>query len=122
MAGVDARPRQTSSDHSCASPALRPHDAGGHTGHGRKHSYQSEGKLIRRTSSERPRTAAERQRDCRARQRRGEVIYPLAFPNEMIREHLLEKGYLKEWDDDDFERVREALEVAFIDYVTRDGS
>lgn len=78
--------------------------------------------MIRRTSSERPRTAAERQRDCRARQRRGEVIYPLAFPNEMIREHLLEKGYLKEWDDDDFERVREALEVAFRDYVTRDGS
>lgn len=77
--------------------------------------------MIRRTSSERPRTAAERQRDCRARQRRGDVIFPLALPGEAVRD-FIETGHLKEWDDDDPERVKEALEVAFRDYVTRDGS
>ncbi|GEM_PF-2438041 len=78
--------------------------------------------MIRRTSSERPRTAAERQRDCRSRQRRGDVIFPLALPGEAVRDFLIETGHLKEWDDDDPERVKEALEVAFRDYVTRDGS
>jgi len=78
--------------------------------------------LTRRNRNRRTRTAAERQRDYRARQRQGRVIYPLEFPDERIRDFLIEQGYLKEWDDDNFERVREALEVSFLDYVTRDGS
>jgi len=50
------------------------------------------------------------------------VIFPLALPGEAVRDFLIETGHLKEWDDDDPERVKEALEVAFRDYVTRDGS
>lgn len=78
--------------------------------------------MTRRNRNRRTRTAAERQRDCRARQRRGDVIFPLALPGEAVRDFLIETGHLKEWDDDDPERVKEALELAFRDYVTRDGS
>ncbi|OYR24687.1 hypothetical protein CES86_4976 [Brucella lupini] len=44
------------------------------------------------------------------------------LPDEAIRDYLVENGYLKEWDEDDFERVREALEVHIRERVTRDGS
>ncbi|KAB2706486.1 hypothetical protein [Brucella lupini] len=78
--------------------------------------------MTRRNRNRRVRTAAERQRDRRARQRRGDGLFPLVLPDEAIRDYLVENGYLKEWDEDDFERVREALEVHIRERVTRDGS
>ncbi len=73
------------------------------------------------TRNSRVRTPAERQRDRRARRRRGEVVFPIALPEEAVRDILIETGRLKEWDDDDRQRLTEALGDLFRDYVTRDG-
>lgn len=48
-------------------------------------------------------------------------MFPIALPEEAVRDILIETGRLKEWDDDDRQRLTEALGELFRDYVTRDG-
>ncbi|MBZ9603962.1 hypothetical protein [Phyllobacterium chamaecytisi] len=68
-------------------------------------------------------TAAQRQRDQRARKRAGVDIFRLRLPREMIRDGLVEIGELAEWDDGNPEKLDQALHRYVYNHfrsVTRD--
>lgn len=70
-----------------------------------------------RTQNSRAKTSAERQRDFRKRKKRGEIIWPIPLPEETVRDFLLDEGRVKEWDEDDRQRLTEALINALRDHV-----
>jgi hypothetical protein len=56
-----------------------------------------------------PKSGAERQRECRARQEAGLAIYALALPKDAVAEFLIEGKLLTEDETADHDRCRQTL-------------
>ncbi|MHC1547783.1 hypothetical protein [Phyllobacterium sp. K27] len=68
-------------------------------------------------------TAAQRKRDQRTRERAGEDIFKLKLPRYLVVDGLVEMGKLEEWNDNDRQEAERALErliLSLLPTVTRD--